>query len=96
MKLIESVPDIVDDVGELYITHTQDIPDSFKDELRQAQDEFKWNLDGFTKVASIPAAMADQWLNEGFDIYKAPAQDIIRRLQLAELDLFITAGNRKI
>lgn len=96
MKLIESVPNLVDDVGDLFITHTQAIPDDYVDELRQAQDEFKWNLDGFTKVASIPAAVADQWLNEGFDIYKAPAQDIIRRLQLAELDYFITAGNRKI
>ena len=96
MKLIESVPNIVDDVGDLLITHTQAIPEDYIDELKAAQDEFKWNLNGFTKVASIPAAVADKWINEGFDIYKAPAQDIIRRLQLEELDYFITAGNRKI
>jgi hypothetical protein len=96
MKMTESVPELVQDVDELFITHTQEIPQHYLDELRQAKDDFKWNLNGFTKVATIPAALADKWLNEGFDIYKAPANEILKRLRMEEYDIFATAGNRKI
>ena len=96
MKLIDTNARIVDDVGDLFISRTQEIPQEYLDILKEQQDQFKWNLDGFTKVASIPTALADKWLAEGFDIYKAPAKDIIRRLRMEEFDVFVTAGNRTI
>lgn len=95
-ELVDATVKLLDNVGDLTVERTQVISDRFKENLKREQDNFKWRLDGFTKVASIPQAMADKWLREGFDVFKAPAQDIIRRLQLEGLDLFITAGNRTI
>lgn len=95
-NLIDTRARIVDDVGELFIDRTQAIPDEYLDALKEQQREFQWNLDGFTKVASVPTVIADKWMAEGFNIYTAPAQEIIRRLRMEELDLFVTMGNRNI
>jgi len=95
-ELIESKGTIYSNVGDPVIARQQEMPEEYLDLLKRQQEEFRWNLNGFTKVASIPQAVADKWLREGFDIYKAPANEIIRRLRMEELDLFVTAGNRTV
>ena len=42
------------------------------------------------KVASIPVAVADKWMREGFNIYHASGKEILKRLRDENLDAFIT------
>jgi len=42
------------------------------------------------RVASVPVAVHEQWLREGFDMFKESARDIVKRLQDQDLHAFIT------
>ena len=42
------------------------------------------------RVASVPVAVHEQWLREGFDMFKESARDIVKRLQDQDLQAFIT------
>ena len=79
------------DENNFTIQHTQHIDQSFLDNLRDvrenslAQDEAE-----YMSVASIPVAIHEQWLREGFDLMTEPAHAIVARLKQDNLDAFLT------
>lgn len=75
------------------ITSEQYLGDDFWDDLEQAKEDWKFRLDGYTNVASIPTSLVNQWIRQGFDFYSAPANEIIKRLRMEGYDKFITCGN---
>jgi hypothetical protein len=45
-------------------------------------------------VASIPVAVHEQWLKEGFDLMQEPAHKIVARLKQQNLDAFVTTKKK--
>jgi len=74
---------------------TQHIPTEFMDGLRRERDNSLNQKEGeFMRVASVPVAVYEQWLREGFDMMKEDPKAILTRLKQHDLDAFITTKKR--
>lgn len=81
--------------GELIIQHTQEIPQVFLDELKEARNESgKSKMGNFHRFASIPTAVYEQWLREGFDATREGAAKVMAKLRAEGLDYFITTEKK--
>jgi hypothetical protein len=94
--LIGAQEELILDATETHdaIVSEQILGDDFWDDLAQAKEDFQFRLNGLTPVASIPEALANKWLREGFDLWEAPAQEIIRKLKLEGYDRFVISGDK--
>tara|TARA_B100000787_G_scaffold168815_1_gene158374 strand:- start:1075 stop:1377 length:303 start_codon:yes stop_codon:yes gene_type:complete len=73
------------------IIHEQNISKAFLDSTRIAREESLNHKEGdYMRVASVPVAVHEQWLREGFDMMKEPARAILLRLKTQDLHAFIT------
>jgi len=73
------------------IIHEQNISQAFLDSTRIAREESLNHKEGdYMRVASVPVAVHEQWLREGFDMMKEPAKAILLRLKTQDLHAFIT------
>lgn len=84
---------IVDSMGDTAIKRTQEISDQFLDDCaanRHASSQT--NMGEFHQFASVPTAVVEQWLREGFDIYQESARAILSRLRKEDLNAFITTN----
>lgn len=95
MKLIGATEDLLfDENGNGIITTEQELGADFWQDLEDAKENFAFRHNGMTPVASIPAALANKWLREGFDLWSAPANEIIRKLRIDGYDAFIISGDK--
>ncbi len=70
--------------------HTQNISQSFLDDLKDARNASKDQDEGdYMRVASIPVIVVEQWMREGFNIYEATPQEIVKRLKDQNLEGFM-------
>jgi hypothetical protein len=77
----------------LVIAEEQFIPDEFLSDLRrEREDSISTPAGEFHRVCSVPTGIADKWKREGFDIYREPAEEILKRLRKEQLDGFITSN----
>ena len=75
--------------------HTQEITPAFMDDLRDSRNASSETREkDFQRVASIPVAVHEQWLREGFDLYKASVKEITKRLRDQSLDYFMATDKR--
>jgi hypothetical protein len=87
--------DLGEDLDGAYIKRTQDIPDSYLRGLRLEREASLSTPAGeFHRVASIPVAVVEKWLREGFDIHREPIQAVLTRLDREGLDAFKTTNKR--
>ena len=87
--------DITQDGEGLGVYRAQDIPKDHMAWLQACRDESSNNLMGeVATVASIPAILVVQWLNEGFDMFKASHKEIIARLKRQGFGGFMTTNKR--
>lgn len=74
--------------------HTQNIPQWHLDNLREQRNNSLGQREGdFMRVASIPVAVVEKWMREGFDIMSdknITGKDIVKRLKAENLDAFLT------
>jgi hypothetical protein len=97
-QLINSLVSFEQDADgkNLYVSKTQEIPDSFLADLadkRLASTNTRAN--DFYQVASIPIAVVDDLLtNYGFDVMTAPVRETMRMLKKLELDRFLATQKR--
>lgn len=77
------------------IVTEQYIGDDFWEDIKAAKEDFSIRLNGLTPVASIPEALANKWLREGFDLWNAPANEILRKLRIDGYDKFVISGNTR-
>lgn len=84
-----------ENVDGLFVKKEQHIPDEF---IRKCKFERMNSLsvkEGENmKIASVPVAVVEEWLTQGFDIYKESAKAIMKRLQAQNLDAFITTNKK--
>lgn len=79
------------DDNNFTIAHAQHIPTSHLDYLKRQRDASTSYKDGeYSTVASVPVAVHEKWLREGFDMMAEPATKILMRLRNENLDAFIT------
>ena len=80
---------------DVYRKHTQKITQSFMDELKDARNASDGQKEGdYQTVASIPVAVHEQWLREGFNLYEATLKETVKRLHDQGLDGFMTTNKR--
>lgn len=96
-RLIESQYDFLDgdETTPLIIKRSQEIPQDFLDSL--AQDRFEsaqGRAKEFHKAASIPVAVHEMWLKQGYDCTKEPVRKTLAKLKLEGLDYFIATEKR--
>lgn len=77
----------------LVIQRYQEIPHSFIDKLKEERFQ---NTQGRVKgemhrAASIPTAVVDKWMREGYDVFKEPIKKTLAKLHAEHLDAFITS-----
>lgn len=77
------------------IVSEQILGQDFWDDLEQAKEDFQFRLNGLTPVASIPEALVNKWIREGFDVWSAPANEIIRKLRCDGYDAFVISGDTR-
>jgi hypothetical protein len=81
------------DTSEGLLLHReQTIHSDYLDDLRKVKDaslEHMGNRE-MHRVASVPVELVERWMSQGFNIYEAPAKDIVKRLQAEQMDAFIT------
>ena len=76
------------------ITSEQFIGDDFFEDLKEAKENFHMRLNGLTPVASIPEAVVNKWIREGFDVWTAPASEIIKKLRIDGYDTCVISGDK--
>ena len=89
-QLVDTKSTLVSEVGDLAIKRVQDIPADFLDHLKTERDASSAPAGDFHKACSVPVAVHEMWLRQGFDMMKAPAKEIVARLRREGLDTFIT------
>ncbi len=89
--LIDVDAQLVTHAGESAIRRTQEIPDAHIQRLREEREGARFAAD-FRKVASIPVALVEHWRREGFDVFTAPAREIVARLRREDLSAFIVSN----
>jgi len=82
------------DDNDVIVTE-QHLGKDFWDDLDNAQEAFQFRFNGLTPVASIPEALVNKWLREGFDLWSAPANEINRKLRIDGYDRFIISGDTR-
>lgn len=95
MQILRPHEDILfDDQGQGIITTQQELGEDFWTHLEDAKENFAFRHNGLTPVASIPEALANKWLREGFDLWSAPANEIIKKLRMDGYDAFVISGDK--
>lgn len=92
-KIIDSNVSFDENTDGLVIQRYQEIPQKFIDDLKEerfqnSQSRVKTEMH---RAASIPTAVIDTWIRQGFDFYNASAKEIIAKLKTDGLDYFITS-----
>lgn len=94
-KFIEAQTDLVGNDEGLAIQRVQEIPQWWLDQLKDARFESKNRPAGeYHRAASIPQAVVDQWLREGYDVFKEPVSKSLAKLKAEGLDYFITTDKQ--
>lgn len=94
-KLIQSNTDFIHESDALVRKHTQNITQAFLDDLKDARNESTSKPMGeFHKVASIPTVVAEKWLREGFDLWEATGEQIVRKLKAEDMGAFMATEKR--
>ena len=81
--------------GGLTIKNTQNSDQKWLDGLKDERNNSgKQREKEFMRIASIPTAVTDQWMREGFNIYEVSGKEIVKRLRDQNLDYFMTTEKK--
>ncbi|MDC0134479.1 hypothetical protein OAI36_00330 [Alphaproteobacteria bacterium] len=93
-NIINVNTDFITSVGEDARKHSQDIPNWHLDNLKEQRLNSTSKKEGeFMKVASIPTAVIEKWMREGFNVMtdkNITAKQIVNKLKNENLDAFLT------
>lgn len=90
-EMFDVAHDFKDNVDGLLIKKHQHIPDDFLTRLKHEKIASSGVREKeYMKVASIPVAVVETWLAQGYDIHKMTAKQILNKLRSEDLDAFIT------
>ena len=93
-KLIDTNVSLLESGDDLGVRYSQEIPDHF---LTDIQDRFTGANDktgNFLFVGSVPAAVADRWMREGYNVYEEPVRNTLAKLKLENMGRFVGTSKR--
>lgn len=91
-KFSEVRVDFQENTDGLVIEKTQDLPEWWLQSLKDERfDSKNRRSNEFHRAASIPAALHEQWLAQGYDCTKEPIRKTLAKLKAEGLDAFITS-----
>jgi len=95
LNLLGVQTEFLQEGADLIRKHTQNISQAFLDDLKDSRNAATEHLEGeFMRVASIPTAVVEQWMREGFNIYEVTGAEIVKRLKEQNLDAFMATNKR--
>lgn len=94
IQLIDPSWQIDENVDGIFLKKDQEITSEFLDSLSEDRLYSKAPAKEFHKIASIPVAVVEKWLREGFNIYQESAKSILRKLSAEDLGAFITTSKQ--
>lgn len=96
-KLIDAEVDFLDGDHDtqLVIKRHQHITQQHLDSLKEARKEStQYKMGDWHRAASIPTAVHEAWLAQGYDCTKEPIHKTLAKLRAESLDYFITTDRR--
>ena len=94
-KLLGVETEYLQEGDRVTFKNTQEITTAFMDDLKDSRNASDNTLEKeFQRVASIPVAVHEQWLREGFDLYQHSVKEITKRLRDQSLDYFMATNKR--
>jgi len=81
---------------QIVVEHSQEITDDFLKFNKEQRDASSAPAGDYHKVASIPTAIVEKWMREGFNIFdeNITAAEIVRKLSSEDLGAFLTTTKR--
>jgi hypothetical protein len=89
MKLIETNVSLIESAGDTGVKYTQEITDDFVQDIQDRFTHANDPTDNFLFVGSVPAAIADRWMREGYNIYEEPIRKTLARLKAENFGKFV-------
>lgn len=93
-KLIDTNVSLVGSGEDLGVKYTQEIPDHFIQDIKERSTGANDPTGNFLFVGSVPAAVADRWLREGYDVYREPVRKSLARLKAENMGAFVATSKR--
>lgn len=91
-NFIEQKIDFDENSDGLIVIKSQDIPQWWIDDLKEARFQSKFTpAREMHRVASVPQAVVEKWLSEGYDVHKEPVAKSVAKLKAEGLDYFVTS-----
>ena len=84
----------IEELDDLFAVKKQEISDQFLSRLADIRQESNKPAEDFHLFAEIPVIFVEQWLKEGFDIYRASLKEIEAKLRKENLERFIATNKR--
>lgn len=92
-RLVDPTWDIIGDDDQLAFKYDQEIPSDFLSSLSDLRTSSANSREGnFMKACSVPVAVHEKWLREGFNLYEETPARIIARLKAEDLSHFIATS----
>lgn len=85
---------LVSSTSGIAIQRDQMVTDEHLQALAQARADSAAPAGEMHRVASVPVAVVEKWLAEGFDIYRESARAIVAKLRSEDLGAFVTTTKR--
>ena len=87
--------ELIQDGDRVTRKKSQFIPQSFIQDLRNQRFASTHTREGENqRIASIPVAVHEKWLREGFDLFQHSHKEVLKRLRAENLDAFITTNKQ--
>ena len=95
-KILETNVSLLEGPGdELGVHYTQEIPDEYLQQLDAAFVGANDRIGGdLMWVGSVPAATADRWMREGYNVFEEPIAKSLARLKAESMDRFVLTSKR--
>lgn len=92
--LIETNVSLLESGDELGVKYTQTIPDHFTQDIQDRFTGANEATGDLLFVGSVPAAVADRWMREGYDVFREPVSKTLARLKAENMGKFVGTSKR--
>lgn len=79
---------------ELGVQYSQEIPDHFIDSIHERFTGANDPTGNLLFVGSVPAAVADRWMREGYNVFEEPVAKTLAKLRAENMGKFIATSKR--
>jgi len=81
-KILETNVSLLEGPGdELGVHYTQEIPDYFLQDIQDRSTGANDATGDLLFVGSVPAAVADRWMREGYNVFEEPIRKTLAKLK---------------